>query len=401
MRRLAAAAALVSLLGAAAVSLATSSGADTQPTFSATFDSPGDFAALFDHGYSGAESWNFPDGIGSYQGDHSAADPCSDPYTSRTISLSGTGTTADVEQPFYWCAPSGPASGHLMTAVNTVGYNIAWFSPKDAFSGIQKVCWDINETELSHRKWTQVVFVDAADAVKYPAGTPTYPDDGGYARGSGGFDLGYTSPEFSDPNGPTTRILDGDGSQAGFKTQTGSVEWWQGGDFISHDYSQLTGITDKATRYTSCLEQQSGGVRLPRATPGGVQTFDIPGAQIPQDARRVVFEDDNYDPPKDTVAYSPDRLTWHWDNIQVFTAGGVPPSTTTPSTSQAPTTTLPSSSTSPPTSATTTSPSTSLTPSTTLPTTTTTVPDPCAAFTDPGQHDWCASIEARLTALGG
>ena len=379
MRRLAAAAALV-FFGAAAVSLATSSGADTQPAFSATFDNPGDFAAQFDHGYSGQASWLFSDGIPTYQGDHSATDPCSGPTTPRDITLSGSGTNVSLEQPFYWCAPTGPASGHLMTAVDTVGYNIAWFSPKDAYTGITKVCWDINETELSHRKWTQVVFVDAADAVKYPAGTPTYPQGLGYARGGGGFDLGYTSPEFSDPNGPTTRILDGDGSQAGFKTQTGSVEWWQGGDFISHNYTQLLGITDKAARYQQCLEQQPGGVRLTRATPTGTQTFDIPGAQIPQDARRVVFEDDNYDPQKGT-AYDPANLTWHWDNVQIFTGAAPEPTTTTAATTTAPPTTVAS--------------------TTTTAATTTTVADPCAVFADQGQHDWCASIEARLTALGG
>jgi len=389
-----------------------SSSADTL-TFSATFDNAFDFAAQFDHGYSGLASWNFSDGIPTFQGDHSAADPCGGATTSRTITLSGSGTTANVEQPFYWCAPT-TGGGHLMTAIDTVGYNIAWFSPKPSFTGITKVCWDINETELSHRKWTQVVFVDAADAVKYPAGTATWPFGVGYARGSGGFDLGYVSPEFADPNGPTTRILDGNGSQVGFKSQTGSVEWWQGGDFTLHNNVQLLGITDKAARYTQCLEQQAGFVRFTRATPSGTQTFDIPGAQIPQDARRVVFEDDNYDPQKGT-AYDPNVLTWHWDNIQVFTAAAPPPTTTT-STTVAPTTTTATTTTVAPTTtaatttaATTTVPATTTTAATTttvattttLPPTTTTVADPCAAFTDPGQHAWCQSVEARLTALGG
>ena len=200
----------VAVLAAVGLATVSSSSADTL-TFSATFDNAFDFAAQFDHGYSGLASWNFSDGIPTFQGDHSAADPCGGATTSRTITLSGSGTTANVEQPFYWCAPT-TGGGHLMTAIDTVGYNIAWFSPKPSFTGITKVCWDINETELSHRKWTQVVFVDAADAVKYPAGTATWPFGVGYARGSGGFDLGYVSPEFADPNGPTTRILDGNGS---------------------------------------------------------------------------------------------------------------------------------------------------------------------------------------------
>ena len=148
-------------------------------------------------------------------------------------------------------------------------------------------------------------------------------------------------------------------------------------------------------------------MRFTRATPSGTQTFDIPGAQIPQDARRVVFEDDNYDPQKGT-AYDPNVLTWHWDNIQVYTAsGGIPPTTTT--TSSTTTTVAPTTTAATTTAATTTVPATTTTAATTttvattttLPPTTTTVADPCAAFTDPGQHAWCQSVEARLTALGG
>ena len=47
-----------------------------------------------------------------------------------------------------------------MTAVDTTGYNIAWFSPKPLFSNVSQVCWDINETLMSRRKWTQVLFVE-------------------------------------------------------------------------------------------------------------------------------------------------------------------------------------------------------------------------------------------------
>jgi hypothetical protein len=59
--------------------------------------------------------------------------------------------------------------------------------------------------------------------------------------------------------------------------------------------------------------------------------------QIPSDARRVVFEDDNYNPPKDEK-YDANVLTWHWDNIQVFTDDGTGPAPTTVATTAAPTT---------------------------------------------------------------
>ena len=58
----------------------------------------------------------------------------------------------------WWCAPGGdPAKGHLMTGMNTAGYNIVWFSPKVEFTDVRRVCWDQNLTELGGGKWTQVV----------------------------------------------------------------------------------------------------------------------------------------------------------------------------------------------------------------------------------------------------
>lgn len=56
--------------------------------------------------------------------------------------------------------------------------------------------------------------------------------------------------------------------------------------------------------------------QLPPELGGGSKATTIPG-QIPQDSRRVVFHDGNYDPPKDSN-YNPSVVTWHWDNIQIF-----------------------------------------------------------------------------------
>jgi hypothetical protein len=38
--------------------------------------------------------------------------------------------------------------------------------------------------------------------------------------------------------------------------------------------------------------------------------------QIPSGKVRVIFQDDNYDPPK-RDGYDPNKLTWHWDNILI------------------------------------------------------------------------------------
>ena len=291
--------------------------------FEAKFETSGDFYKRFDYGYSGIDPFSAGEtGIVRYHGDHNMT--CEAPTTLRDVAFGGTPQSLDFSQLFWHCAPGGdPAKGHLMTGVVTSGYNIAWFSPKQAFSQVSKVCWDINETYEGGRKWTQVMFVSAADATRYPTRSVTYKPDIGQARGTGGFDLGFTSPDFRDPNGPTDRIHPQGGSLAGVKLLLNAPSWFQDQDNWTQRYegpdNVITNITDKAARYTHCLENQPNNVvRLTQATPNGTRTFDMPG-QIPQAPVRVVFQDDNYNGPKD-ADFSPDRITWHWDNILVFTA---------------------------------------------------------------------------------
>ena len=122
----------------------------------------------------------------------------------RARSAFGTAQNPDFDQLFWHCAPGNdPAKGHLMTGLDTLGYNIAWFSPKPSFSKVTEVCWDINETGMSHRKWTQVLFVDArpgADATRYPAGTVLDPVVHKVARG-----IGWLRPRLHEPELPTER----------------------------------------------------------------------------------------------------------------------------------------------------------------------------------------------------
>jgi len=287
--------------------------------FEAKFETRDDFFGRFDYGYSGGAE------VGkTFHGDHDMN--CGPPTSLRDVTLGGTSQAhVDFSHVFWYCAPGGDATkGHIMTAVDTTGYNIAWFSPKPFFTGVTKVCWDQNMTAMSGRKWNQVLFVSQADATRYPTGTPV--QNGGtlsYARGTGGFDLGYTSPEFRDPHGADSGIFPQGGTLAGFKSQTGSAEWFQDQDtWMTRDQGPANIIdagTDKATRFKHCLENMPGNVvRSTMDTPNGVVVRDLTG-QIPQAAVRVVFEDDNYDPIKGD-GYNPDVLTWHWDNIQIQAA---------------------------------------------------------------------------------
>ncbi len=76
--------------------------------------------------------------------------------------------------------------------------------------------------------------------------------------------------------------------------------------------------------HATCIENApSNQIQITNNRPDGPRTYLIPG-QIPQDARRVVFHDAEYDGPK-RGGYDPHALTWHWDNIQVHAAAAVMP----------------------------------------------------------------------------
>ena len=72
-----------------------------------------------------------------------------------------------------------------MTTVNTEGYVTVWFSPKQTFRNVSKVCWDQNITDLGGGKWTVVNFLTPAEY-------------------TGKTDLGYTTPDFPGNGGPTS-----------------------------------------------------------------------------------------------------------------------------------------------------------------------------------------------------
>lgn len=302
------------------------------PAFRATFDAPSDFYDRFEFGVSGIDPTRTPgtSGMHTYHGDHNES--CEAPTTQRTVNLDRS-----LNEMFWYCAPGGDsARGHMMTGVNTLGYNIAWFSPKGYFTNIQSVCFDLNLTNTPDRKWVDVLFVGPEDAERYPVGSVTH---GGQAvaRGTGASDLGFTDPDFRD-NDPNTGILPRSGDLAGLKITVGSKFHWfqdqsrwvardQAWPWFNTENPATRLLTDKAERFTHCLVQHPGKVTILQEVPDGLgigagdgnndlRVIDIPGAQIPQGPVRVVFSDDNYDPPK-SFDYNPDNLTWHWDNITI------------------------------------------------------------------------------------
>jgi hypothetical protein len=279
--------------------------APSELMFSEDFSTSDGFYARFDHGWSGQDPARWPDSANprrSWPGDHDAS--CNGPTTTRQINV------ADKESVFWWCAPGGDAAkGHVMTGVNTEGYNIAWFSPKQWFDNVTRVCWDQNLTDLGGGKWTQVVLVSEADAARYVG------------------DLGFTGPGFQTDGGPTTGVHPTSGS-GGSKTFQGSFEIWRGGTVTGQqDWWTLngsgfgtSGYADKAARYRHCMvDNEDGSVTISQARPDGRTYTQTVRGDLPDGRVRVVFQDDNYNPDKHDGTSGPNdaRYTWHWDNIQI------------------------------------------------------------------------------------
>lgn len=280
--------------------------------FSEDFSNPAAFATRFDHGWSGEVQAGalFGDAAQNWAGDHDMA--CGEPNgTHRTIHVTPpagepgapAGSRKDVEQVFYPCAPGGDAGkAHVMTSVNTEGYVTAWFSPRQTFTDVTRVCWDINLTDLKGGKWTLVNFLTPAEY-------------------QGETDLGYTSPDFAPVNGPSSP--QGDAANG--------IKWFAGGGHVYNDHrmgATVGGATtaDKAARFQHCVTDNGNGtLTLTRAQPNGSTLTNLVAGSIPDGPIRVVFVDDSYNPDKhqepSVARNSSVGYTWHWDNVRVEAAG--------------------------------------------------------------------------------
>jgi hypothetical protein len=296
--------------------------------FEARFDTAADFYDRFDYGVSGTNQLVDPGGRHMFHGDHNTS--CEGPTTGREVRWLNQPLQTEM---FWHCAPGNdPARGHVMSGIDTFGYIHGWFSPKQYFEKIQQVCFEVNANFMSARKWLELQFVDEADATRYPTGTQT---PQGVAAGSGGFDLGYGSPNNRE-NGPNTGLFPRSGNHAGMEINQGNFAWFQNQDSWvgSGGWPGRTGlgglpvVTDKAPRFPICVQNAPGNkLRIEETLPleyrpfnngEAIKVHEITG-QIPQHKVRVAFHDANYDPPKDG-RYSETSVTWHWDNIRIDAA---------------------------------------------------------------------------------
>ena len=80
------------------------------------FDTPEDFFDRFQREVFFGGDGNDRASLAQWQGDHSMG--CEGPTTQRTVHSDG----AHDDEMFWWCAPKGPESGHIMTSMYTEGY---------------------------------------------------------------------------------------------------------------------------------------------------------------------------------------------------------------------------------------------------------------------------------------
>jgi len=245
----------------------------------------------------------------AFNGDHSQV--CQGPDTVRPLVEDHTAATH-----VWWCAPKGPKSGHFMTGVNSHGYVVVAFTPRDDDGPLlfpdtaNRVCWDQNLTNLGGRKWTQLSVVSQQRFEANNTIVFINPDNKGNAG-----------------NSPV-----GDGDDFMYSSQFNAVFFFEGRARTVENYDAVDiSITDKATRYRTCITDNGDGtVTRTQARPGGrTEVFTGSGA-FPAGPRLFILSDDSYNPDKfnvDKPDESPqhfgiaDPYTWHWDNIEISNAG--------------------------------------------------------------------------------
>jgi len=281
-------------------------------TFSESFDNPEGFYSRFDTytgNYctdgTGCRPEDIGDSIKQFQGTHNLA--CQAPPTQRTVQVS------DHINFFWWCAPGGASTGHVMTGLNTSGYALVNFSPKQSFTDVNEVCWDVSLADLGGGKWFNVVLVPEATYLSHPNTNPRRIQDG-----EGPYRLDYVTPDFTAANGPgdfnIQNLGSGTGALFGVKSFRGTTQIYRGGTVLYEDFDSFTSGSDESTRWHHCFRDNGNNtVTYTQTRATEVNTITVAGS-FPNGAVRVIFQDDTYDADKHGGT---GRYTWHWDNILV------------------------------------------------------------------------------------
>ena len=260
----------------------------------------------------------------SWPGDHSITGDnhhCGSPLETRTIDR-GQRSEGFNQEWFYRCAPGGDdAKGHVMTSIgDTSGYSIGAFSPARVFSDVREVRWDVNQTDLGDRQWTEVAIIPAGQfdfqnlpcTGDVPCDTTTHDQIGSVGtQWSGQFARKINTP--AGPNG----FLQA-GGELGYRCDgcpyAPSVRFGSG--YGAGDPA----LNSVAIRRSSFFRDNGDGTLTWgfQLENGTFNEFTVPG-RFPSGPVRVVFKDHNYTPMKSPATLRPETtFTWHWDNIGVY-----------------------------------------------------------------------------------
>lgn len=277
----------------------TSASSNGAVQFSATFETAADFYDRFQLGvhFRGVEMGSGDEVLWDkgFSGDHDMS--CGGPASQREIhahpEIDGANTDLEKSELFWWCAPGGDAAkGHVMTGMGDIdGYSIIAFSPDQMFTDAERVCWDVNLTDLGPRKWTSVGVIPEK----------AYQDNDRR--------LDYVSPGTREIDETVLDIPDGSFM---YRNDDHAFRLFNPEEVLV-DGEQFS-TSDKAYRYEHCLvDNGDGTVTMSQERDGGVVHRKTVDGSFPDEAR-VIFMDDNYTPDKDGL---PAGYTWHWDNIIV------------------------------------------------------------------------------------
>ncbi len=289
--------------------------------------------------------------IVSWFGDHAVTGPndlCTGPTEFRTVT-SGKAATGFNDEWIYRCVPDGDLDkAHVMTSVGHLGgYSIGSFTPGVVFNDITSVSWEVNQTDLGDRQWTEVKIIPAAawDPQRLPCsrGLPcgTDPDNTLGDDDNNSFNFDEAGAVGTQWGGLRARQIN-DGINGEEYTQAFGSLGYRGCSTCpyarSKRFNDLDVLRSKAIRLHNEFRDNGDGTITWALThaDGEVDEFTVPGA-FPEGPVRVVFADHNYTPLKSPASCStfPELecddgsritadahreaglFTWHWDNIEV------------------------------------------------------------------------------------
>ena len=260
----------------------------------------------------------------SWPADHAITGPndlCGPPTGTRTIQR-GNRSSAFNDDWIYRCVPGGDtAKAHVMTSIgDTSGYSLGAFTPSETFNDVREVRWDVNQTDLGDRQWTEIAIIPAAAfdfqnlpcTGDVPCATTTHPE------------IGSVGTQWS---GQRTRKINTPVSENGYLQAGGDLGYrcdtcpyapsMRFGVSYGQNDPALTSIMIRRTNFFR--DNGNGtltwGFQLDNGT---FNEFTVPG-EFPSGPVRVVFKDHNYTPMKSPATLLPETtFTWHWDNIEVY-----------------------------------------------------------------------------------